>query len=159
MFLFPTCCPNLTIVGHINWQPIYQPTLQTHQRRDEINAGHVVDVVDDDVRTDSLLATGLDAGLEDVGVVKVLHRFRAQVDAELLQLARFAVLEAEHVEDADEAVGGVSHGVVEDGHWFARLARSGGANRWGVVTCNLKTIFNIWLPITLFLWLEFSLSF
>ena len=51
-----------------------------------------------------------------MGVVKVLHRFRAQVDAELLQLARFAVLEAEHVEDADEAVGGVSHGVVEDGH-------------------------------------------
>ena len=92
------------------------PTNITHQRRDEINAGHVVDVVDDDVRTDSLLATGLDAGLEDVGVVKVLHRFRAQVDAELLQLARFAVLEAEHVEDADEAVSGVSHGVVEDGH-------------------------------------------
>jgi len=54
-----------------------------------------------------------------VRVVEVLHRLRAQIDAELLQLARLAVLEAEHVEDADEAVGGVADGVVEDGHRLA----------------------------------------
>jgi len=110
----------------------------SYQRRDEINARHVVDVIDGDVGAYALLAAGLDAGLEDVGVVEVLHRLRAQVDAELLQPARLAVLEAEHVEDADEAVGGVADGVVEDGHRLARLAGSGRADGGSVVTRHLE---------------------
>ena len=71
-------------------------------------------------------------------VVEVLHRFRAQVDAELLQLARLAVLEAEHVEDADEAVGGVTDGVVEDGHRLARLPGTRCADGGSVMAGNLE---------------------
>ena len=64
-----------------------------------------------------------------MGVVEVLHRLGAEVDAKLLQATRFAVLEAEHVEDPDEAVGGVTDRVVQDGHRLARLPRPCRANR------------------------------
>jgi len=42
----------------------------------------------------------------------VLHGLRAEVDAEVLQLARLGVLEPKHVQDADETVSGVSHSVI-----------------------------------------------
>ena len=112
-----------------------------YQRGDEINAGHVVDVLDLEgvvLGGDSLLPARLDAGLEDVGVVKVLHGLRAEVDAEVLQLGRLGVLESEHVEDPDEAVGGgAMHRVVEKRHRLARLARTGRAHRRRDVTGNL----------------------
>ena len=55
-------------------------------------------------------------------VVKVLHRLGAEVDAEVLQLTGLWVLEAEHVQDTDEAVRGVAHRVVQRRH--AARARS-----------------------------------
>ncbi len=67
----------------------------------------------------------------------MLHRFGAQVDAKLLEVARFSILEAEHVKDADEAVGGVANRVVEDGHRFARFPRACCSNGRCVLASDL----------------------
>lgn len=84
----------------------------SYQRGYEIDAGHVVHVVDLDVAPDTLVSTALDRALEYVGVVEVLHRLGAQVYAQVLQLTRLGILETEHVQDTDETVGGVSHRVI-----------------------------------------------
>ena len=73
----------------------------------------IVSVVHLNSTTDSLVSAGLDGSLECVGVVEVLHGLAAQVDAQLLQLTWFAVLEAEHVEDANETILRVSHSLAE----------------------------------------------
>lgn len=91
---------------------IWEQNRDTHQRRYEVDAGHVVDVIDLDVASYALVPAALDRALEYVGVVEVLHRLGAEIDAEVLELAGFRVLEAEHVQDADEAVGRVPHCVV-----------------------------------------------
>ena len=65
------------------------------------------------------------------------HGLRAEVDAELLELGRLAVLEAEHVEDADEAVRDVPHRVVEQRHRTARLPGSARVHRRGVLARQL----------------------
>jgi hypothetical protein len=62
--------------------------LNTNQGRDEVDARHVVDVVNLHVTLDALVPAALDARLEDVGVVVVLHRLGAQVDAQMFQLTR-----------------------------------------------------------------------
>lgn len=54
--------------------------------------------------------------LENVSVVKVLHSLSAQIGTQVLEAAGRGVLEAEHVEDAHEAVSDVPHGVVERRH-------------------------------------------
>ena len=61
-------------------------------------------------------------------VVEVLHCFRAKIDTELLQLAWFAVLKPEHVEDANEAISGMPDSVVQDCHGLARLLGPSSAN-------------------------------
>ncbi len=68
----------------------------------------------------------------------MLHRFGAQVDAQLFEVTRFSILEAEHVKDADEAVGGVANRVVEDGHRFARFSRACCANGRCVLAGDLN---------------------
>lgn len=88
----------------------------THQRRNEINAWHVVDVVNFDVARDTFVTATLDGAFEYVGIIEVLHRLRAEIDAEVLQLARFRILKSKHVQDADETVRGMSHGVIQCGH-------------------------------------------
>jgi len=89
---------------------------KTYQGRNEIDAWHVVDVVDFDVAANAFVATTLDGALEYMSVVKVLHGLRAKIDAEVLQLARLGILEPKHVQDADETVGGVPHSVIQRGH-------------------------------------------
>jgi hypothetical protein len=59
-----------------------------YQRRDEVDAGHVVNVVGLQFTLDAFLPTGFDARLEDVRVEEMLHRFRTQVDAQVFQLTR-----------------------------------------------------------------------
>jgi hypothetical protein len=93
----------------------------SHQRGDEVDAGHIIDVIDLDVAPDALVPAALDRAFEYVGVVKVLHRLGAEIDAEVLELTGLRILEAEHVEDADEAVGRMPHCVVQGSH----AARSG----------------------------------
>ena len=75
----------------------------------------VVRVVYLHAAADALVPARLYRGLEGVGVVEVLHGLAAQVDAQLLQLTRLAVLESEHVQDADESIRGMPHGLGEDG--------------------------------------------
>lgn len=87
-----------------------------HQGGDKIDTWHVIDVVDLHVASYTLVATALDRALEYMRVVKVLHRLCAQIDAQVLQLARLWILESEHVQDPDETVGCVSHRVVQRGH-------------------------------------------
>lgn len=101
----------------------FQPKVQlidkpivTHQGRDEVDAGHVVYVVDFHVAPNTLVATALDGTFKYVRIIKMLHRLRAQVDAQVFQLARFRILESEHVQDPDEPVRRVSHRVVQRGH-------------------------------------------
>ena len=48
-----------------------------HQRRDQIDAWHVIDVVDLHVASYTLVAAALDRALEYMRVVKVLHRLCA----------------------------------------------------------------------------------
>ena len=60
--------------------------LPTYQRGNQVNAWHVVNIVHLDVTPDALVPARLNAGLEDVGVVEVLHCFRAQIYAKVLQL-------------------------------------------------------------------------
>ena len=50
--------------------------------------------------------------VENVRIVKMLHRFRAEVDAEVFHLGRFAVFEPKHVQDTDETVSRMSNGIV-----------------------------------------------
>ena len=127
--------------GDIN--PIKKTILiETYKRWNEINARNIVDVIDENVGRNSFISARFDARLEDVSVVEVLHRFRTQVDAKLLELTRFSVFESEHVQNPDEAVGGVTNGVVEDGHRLARFARSGGSNCWCVLAGNLNNFKN-----------------
>ena len=97
--------------------------LPTNQGGDQVDAVRVVRVVHLDAAHDLLVATSLDRGLERVSVVEVLHCLRAEVDAQLLQLAGLRVLEPEHVEDPDEAVRGVPDRVGQDGLRLARLLR------------------------------------
>ena len=95
----------------------------SYQGGDQVDAVRVVRVVHLDAAHDLLVATSLDRCLERVRVVEVLHRLRAEVDAQLLQLAGLRVLEPEHVEDPDEAVRGVPDRVGQDGQRLARLLR------------------------------------
>lgn len=60
--------------------------LSTDQRGYQVDAGHIVDVVHFDDGRDALLSTRLDAALENVRVVEVLHRLGAQVYAQVLQV-------------------------------------------------------------------------
>lgn len=60
----------------------------THKWRYKIDARHVVYVVYLHLAMDPLLSARLNAGLEDVRVVEVLHCFRTQIDAQVLKLAR-----------------------------------------------------------------------
>lgn len=87
-----------------------------YQGWDEIDTGHVVDVVDLHVAPDALVPATLDRTLEYVRVVEVLHRLRAKVDAQMLQLARLRILETEHVQDPDEPIRRVPYRVVQRGH-------------------------------------------
>lgn len=89
---------------------------ETYQRGNEINTWHIVNVVNFDVTSDTFVATALDGAFKYVSVVEVLHRLRAEIDAEMLQLARLRILEPEHVQDTDETVRGMSHGVIQGGH-------------------------------------------
>lgn len=57
---------------------------RAYQGRNEINAWHVVDIVNFDVAPDAFVAATLDGALEYVSVVEVLHRLRAKIDAEVL---------------------------------------------------------------------------
>lgn len=59
----------------------------SYQRRDEINARNVIDVIDFHVAVYSFVAARLDAGFEYVRVVKMLHRLGAQINAQVFQLA------------------------------------------------------------------------
>lgn len=88
----------------------------TYQGRNEINTWHIVNIVNFNVAPDAFVATALDGAFKYVSVVEVLHRLRAEIDAEMLQLARLRILEPEHVQDADETVRSVSHGVIQGGH-------------------------------------------
>lgn len=87
-----------------------------YQRRNEINAWHVVDIVDFNVASDAFVAATLDGAFEYVSVVEVLHRLGAEIDAEVLQLAGLRVLETEHVQDTDETVRGMPHGIIQGSH-------------------------------------------
>lgn len=87
-----------------------------YQGWDEIDTGHVVDVVDLHVAPDALVPATLDRTLEYMRVVEVLHRLRAKVDAQMLQLARLRILETEHVQDPDEPIRRVSYRVVQRSH-------------------------------------------
>ena len=60
----------------------------TYQRWYEINTRNIIHVIDFDVRPDPFFATRFNARLEYVSVVEVLHRFGAQIDAQLFQLTR-----------------------------------------------------------------------
>ena len=51
-----------------------------------------------------LLPAGLYCCLESVRVVEVLQCFGCQVDTQLFQLTRLAVLETKHVEDSYKAI-------------------------------------------------------
>lgn len=73
-------------------------------------------------------------------VVKVLHGLRAQIDAQMLELSQLGVFEAEHVQNPDEAIGGVFDSVVQGGHGFA--AGVGASDGGGVLTCHLRLIVN-----------------
>lgn len=59
-----------------------------YQRRNEVDAGHVVDVIDLHLARYAFLSTRLDRRLEDVRVVEMLHRLCAQVDAQVLEVGR-----------------------------------------------------------------------
>lgn len=50
-----------------------------YQRRDQIDARHIVNIIDLNVGSDSLVSARLDARFENVSVVEVLHRLRAQI--------------------------------------------------------------------------------
>lgn len=54
-----------------------------YQRRDEVNAGHVIDVVGFQFALNTFFSTRLDTRLEDVRVEEMLHRLGAQVDAQV----------------------------------------------------------------------------
>ena len=77
---------------------------------------------------DPLVSAGLYCCLECVSVVEVLHGLTAQVDTQLLQLGGLAVLKAKHVQDANEAVLSMSHGLAEDGEALGGLLAACGAN-------------------------------
>jgi len=68
-----------------------------------------------------------------VRVVEVLHGLRAQVDAQVLQVGMWrGLLEAEHVQDADEAIGGMTHSIVKGRHRLgARIATANGGGMLG----------------------------
>lgn len=70
---------------------------ETYQRGNEINTWHIVNVVNFDVAPDAFVATALDGAFKYVSVVEMLHCLRAEIDAEMLQLARLRILEPEHV--------------------------------------------------------------
>lgn len=59
-----------------------------HQRRDEVNAGYVINVVWFEFTLDTFLAARFDTRLEDVRVEKMLHGLGAQVDTQVFQLTR-----------------------------------------------------------------------
>jgi len=65
-----------------------QKTLFTHQRRYEIDAGDVVDVIDFHIAVYPLVATGFNAGFEYVSIVEMLHRLGAKVDTQVFELTR-----------------------------------------------------------------------
>ena len=97
----------------------------------------IVSIVHLNTTADALVPAHLDGSLEGVGVVEVLHRLAAQVDAQLLQLTRLAVLEPEHVQDPDEAVRGVPHGLGEDGQGPRGFLGPGCSHGAGVEAGNL----------------------
>ena len=88
----------------------------SYQRRYEVYAGHVVDVVNLNVASNTFVPAAFDRTLEYVSVVKVLHRLGAQIYTEMLQLAGLWILETKHVEDPDETVCRVSDRVVQGCH-------------------------------------------
>lgn len=82
------------------------------------------------VAYDALFATTVNGSLENVSIVEVLHRLRAQVDAQMLELCaltHLGLFKAEHVEDANETVGRVTHRIVERHHrlLMARVSADG----------------------------------
>ena len=100
----------------------------------------IVSIVHLHTTADALVPAGLDGSLEGVGVVEVLHGLAAQVDAELLQLTRLAVLKPKHVEDPNEplrGVVGVPHGLAEDGQALAGLLTASSAHCAGMEAGDL----------------------
>lgn len=75
-----------------------------------------------------------------MSVVEVLHRLRAQVNAQLLQLAGFAVLESEHVQNPDESVRGMTDCVVQDSHGLGTLLGSRRSDGGGVMGGHLVLV-------------------
>ena len=57
----------------------------------------VIGVVHLDLASNALVPAGVDRRLESVGVIEVLHCFRAKIDTELFKLARLGVFKAKHV--------------------------------------------------------------
>lgn len=55
----------------------YRNFLNAHQRRDEIDTWHVIDVVDLHVASNAFIAAALDRALKYMRVVEMLHGFRA----------------------------------------------------------------------------------
>jgi len=62
------------------------------------------------------LPAGLDGGLEDVRVVKVLHGLGREIDAQLLESTLPQFLESKHVQDPNESVSGMPDGHAECRH-------------------------------------------
>ena len=67
----------------------------------------------------------------------MLHGLRAEIGAQLLQLAGFAVLKAEHVQDANKAISGMSQGMIQQGHGSVGFSGARSSDRGSMMTCNL----------------------
>ena len=74
----------------------------------------IVSIVHLHATANTLVPARLDGSLEGVGVVKVLHGLTAQVNAQLLQLTRLAVFKTKHVQNSNETISCMSHGLAQD---------------------------------------------
>ena len=81
----------------------------------------VVRVVNFNFAGDPFVPAGIDRGLQGVGVIEVLHCFRAEIDTELFKLARLGVFKAKHVKDADKSIRSMPHSIAQDRQRLGRF--------------------------------------
>lgn len=59
------------------------------------------------------------ARFKNVSVVKMLHRFRAQINAQMFQLRRFGVFKTKHIQNTNKPIGGrVPNCIIQSYHGF-----------------------------------------
>ena len=74
----------------------------------------IISIINLNTAADTLVSACLNGRFKCVGVVKVLHGLTAQVNAQLLQLTRLAVFKTKHVQNSNETISCMSHGLAQD---------------------------------------------